>query len=171
MDVDDEEAGTPNGAAAATVSEAAKPVLHAVNSVDLTEEGAAAPLSAAQAQQVVAAMDAMRRAKTTATAVVHGWHLTLTVRPHGGRCDMRAVSPRGESARIDSMVKLRKHLGLASAGLSSDGGDSDAAPAPPQSWLAPSSHLRPAPRAADAARPRATCEALRQQRAQSRAQW
>jgi hypothetical protein len=27
------------------------------------------------------------------------------------------------------MVKLRKHLGLASAGLSSDGGDSDAAPA------------------------------------------
>ena len=129
MDVDDEEAGTPNGAAAATVSEAAKPVLHAVNSVDLTEEGAAAPLSAAQAQQVVAAMDAMRRARTTATAVVHGWHLTLTVRPRGGQCDMRAVSPRGESARIDSMVKLRKHLGLASAGLSSDGGDSDAAPA------------------------------------------
>ncbi|KOO30015.1 edm2-like protein1 [Chrysochromulina tobinii] len=128
MDVDDEEAGTPNGAAAATVSEAAKPVLHAVNSVDLTEEGAAAPLSAAQAQQVVAAMDAMRRARTTATAVVHGWHLTLTVRPRGGQCDMRAVSPRGESARIDSMVKLRKHLGLASAGLSSDGG-SDAAPA------------------------------------------
>jgi len=129
MDVDDEEAGAPNGAAAAAVSEAAKPVVHAVNSVDLTEEGAAAPLSAAQAEQVVAAMDAMRRARTTATAVVHGWHLTLTVRPRGGQCDMRAVSSRGDSARIDSMVKLRKHLGLASAGLSSDGGDSDAAPA------------------------------------------
>eukprot|EP00900_Chrysochromulina_parva_P008459 jgi/Chrpa1/17614/Chrysochromulina_OHIO_Genome00023742-RA len=112
MDVDNEEAGTPKGEAAAAVPEAAKPVLHAVNSLDLTEEGAAAPLSAAQAEQVVSAMDAMRRAKTTATAVVQGWHLTYTMRPRGGQGDMLAVSSRGDAARIVSMVKLRKHLGM-----------------------------------------------------------
>ena len=87
----------------------------AVNNVDLTEEGAAAPLSVTQAEQVVATMDAMRRAKKTAAAVVHGWHLSVSVRPQGGRCDMQAIprlTPR-RGLRIASMVELRKHLGLA----------------------------------------------------------
>ena len=69
------------------------------------------PLSVAQAEQVVATMDAMRRAKKTAAAVVHGWHLSVTVRPQGGQCDMQATPRRG--LRIESMVKLRKQLGLA----------------------------------------------------------
>ena len=80
--------------------------------VDEDEDEEEASLSAAQAEQVVAAMDKMRRAKTTATAVVQGWHLTYTMRPRGGQGDMLAVSSRGDAARIVSMVKLRKHLGL-----------------------------------------------------------
>ena len=57
-------------------------------------------------------MDVMLRAKTTATAVVHGWHLRVTVGP-SGRSEMSVTPPDDCGLRIRSMMLLRKRLGLA----------------------------------------------------------
>jgi hypothetical protein len=118
MNVDDDEAAATRApyqeAAARAPYLVQKPVLRADNSVDLTEGGAAAPLSVAQREEVVARLEAMMRAKTTDRAVVHGWLLTVRVRPNLGyfHQDIGAKDPR-IGLWINSMKRLRGHLGLA----------------------------------------------------------